>query len=106
MGDITRHGEKAYVLQCVTKDKITLSYDIGDPVKYEELERVVSARGYRKCIILSSERASQAALHKRDSRVLSIMLNLRHIQRTLNQKAMQIIAENSLYYTPMISTPP
>eukprot|EP00930_Biecheleria_cincta_P039055 TRINITY_DN26861_c0_g1_i1.p1 TRINITY_DN26861_c0_g1~~TRINITY_DN26861_c0_g1_i1.p1 ORF type:complete len:857 (-),score=140.97 TRINITY_DN26861_c0_g1_i1:89-2659(-) len=87
-------------------NEIRISYTQGNAANYKDLEGLIRRKTYDKAVILSTMADCDLPPMSRDSRILSIMLHLRHLQMTYKKPPIHVIGENALDSTSVLAMGP
>eukprot|EP00928_Gymnodinium_smaydae_P038508 TRINITY_DN26552_c0_g1_i3.p1 TRINITY_DN26552_c0_g1~~TRINITY_DN26552_c0_g1_i3.p1 ORF type:complete len:849 (-),score=74.42 TRINITY_DN26552_c0_g1_i3:484-3030(-) len=85
---------------------VSVSHAQGDACIYEDLEAVLKRRVVDKVIVMSSSENADLGPASRDTRLMSIMLFLRHLQVKLGGHPFHVIGENALDSTSLLAICP
>ncbi|CAE8681956.1 unnamed protein product [Polarella glacialis] len=88
------------------KDEVTITYEFGDAGSYSSLKRAMEKQVFHKAIVLSTAVKLNRHAFVRDTRVLTILVCLRALQRKLHNQPLHVIAENSMDNTSMLAIAP
>lgn len=94
------------------EDSVKVRYIAGDAAKYNTLHYVLKSAvterstTFQQAIIMSTMANEKLSPFSRDTRVISIMLFLRHLQVLYRQEPMHIIGENSMDSTSYLAMGP
>lgn len=85
---------------------VEVRYVPGDAADYRVLEKVVKSNNFNQAIIVSTKANEVLSPLSRDTRVMSIMLYLRHLQTVAGKEDLHIIGENSMDSTSFLALGP
>ncbi|CAE8612994.1 unnamed protein product [Polarella glacialis] len=88
------------------KERVTITYEFGDAGSYSTLERAMKKQVFHKAIVLSTVVNLKLNAFVRDTRVLTILVCLRALQRKLHNQPLHVIVENSLDNTSVLAIAP
>jgi len=77
---------------------LTVRHVSGDAAKIEDLEPVMAEFRFNKAIVLSTQHGIENSSHTKDTRVLSVLLLLRHIRLKLEKQQMRRSSRNMEFF--------
>lgn len=86
--------------------EIIISFKQGNATNYTDLERLFKRNTYDKAVVLSTVADVDLPPMSRDSRILSIMLHLRHLQMIYDKPPIHVIGENAVDSTSYLAMGP
>jgi hypothetical protein len=85
---------------------VTLKHLAGDAADYETMDEVLQSHKFDQTIVISSVAGRILTPQLRDTRLMSILVQLRHLQLKNEQPAMHVIGENALDSTGVLAIGP
>mmetsp|Transcript_24069 Transcript_24069/g.81273 ORF Transcript_24069/g.81273 Transcript_24069/m.81273 type:complete len:639 (+) Transcript_24069:258-2174(+) len=85
---------------------VTLTHVLGNAADYHSLEDVMKNNTFNQAVVISTIANKTLSPQMRDTRMMSILVTLRHLQCILDQPAIKIIGENALAGTSILAIGP